>query len=133
MPKILGLDYGQRKIGVAVADTDHHLVFVRPAILLGANDAVWPALHALVKAEQPHEIIVGLPKNTDGTEGPQAAAVRAFVRQASQQIHIPIRLWDERLTTQAVQREQVGRDMKRGQEDSLVAQRLLEEYLSTRP
>ena len=133
MPTILGLDYGDRKIGVAIADTGHGFVFARPPILLGSADAIWPALHALIQAEQPSRIVVGLPKNTDGTEGAQSQAVRVFVTAAADQISIPIQLWDERLTTQAVQREQMGRTLPRGAEDSLAAQLLLEEYIAAHP
>lgn len=130
MAKILALDYGARKIGLAVGDTDERFAFRRPAILLGSDDAVWPALSALIEAEQPAKIIVGLPLDTDGRPGPHAELVQSFIRQAAERFGREIIPLDERLTTQAVQREQAGRSLPRGMEDSLVAQQLLESYFS---
>lgn len=132
MAKILGIDYGARKVGIAIADTDAGFVFARPPILLGSVDAIWPALQALIQADQPIEVVVGLPKNTDGTEGEQAEVVRMFVTAAAERITIPVHIWDERLTTQAVQREQTGRQLPRGAEDSLAAQIMLENYLASK-
>ncbi len=132
MAKILALDYGQRKIGVAVGDTDDGFAFIRPAILLGSDDAIWPALQALLQAEQPATVVIGLPKNADGTEGAQAKAVRAFADEAEEKFGIQTQLWDERNTSQAVQREQLGRSLPRGAEDSLAAQLILEGFLHQR-
>ncbi len=132
MAKVLALDVGERKIGVAVGQTDQAFAFARPALLVENWEQAWQPLKKIVADEGIERVILGLPLQTDGRLGPQAARVREFGQHLAQTISQPIEYRDERLTTQAVQREQqaAGMHLTRGQEDSLAAQLLLESYLT---
>ncbi len=127
---ILGLDVGDKKIGLAVGDDATQLAFPRPALLVDDWGQVWPAIEKILADEAVDRIIVGWPLNSDGTIGPQAERVAEFIDQLEQRVSPPVIKRDERLTTAAVQREQQGRSLPRGAEDSLAAQLLLESYLT---
>ncbi len=130
MSTILGLDVGEHKIGVAIGQTETRFAFARPPILVKDWREAWPKITDVIMAEQPVTIVVGWPINSDGSVGPQAKIIEDFVRELKGKTKIPIVLADERLTTQAVQHEQAGRSLGRGQEDSLAAQLMLETYVS---
>lgn len=134
MASILGLDIGERKIGVAVADRASGFAFVRPALLVKDINDIWPLLAAIITQDDVAEIVVGVPLNDDQTVGPQAQRVRAIAAEL-ERFHLPVHQRNEHSTSQAVQREQqaVGRTLKRGEEDSLAAQLLLENYLQETP
>lgn len=135
MANVLGLDVGQKKIGVAIGDVETKLAFPRPALLLTDYRQAWPALRDLVASEHISTIIIGLPLDTNGGQSAQASWVQQFADELKQHVSVPVVLHDERYSTQAVQREQqsAGRKLSRGQEDSLAAQLLVESYLQSRP
>ncbi len=130
MAQILGLDIGERKIGVAVADQTSGFAFARPALLVQTFEDIWPLLAAIITQDDIAEIVVGVPLNADQTAGPQAERVRTMIDQLKQ-FHLPVHERNEYSTSVAVQREQQhhGRTLKRGEEDSLAAQLILESYL----
>ncbi len=129
--RILAIDVGEKKIGLAVGDTTTRMAFVRPAFLVSSWEEVWPAVQALITNEDIDQVLVGWPMNTDGTVGVQADRVQQFVDELSQKTSVPIIKRDERNSSIAIQREQqaAGQKLTRGQEDSLAAQILLESYL----
>lgn len=127
--RILAIDVGEKKIGLAVGETTTGMAFARPACLVSSWSEAWPVLIQLVTSEQAERIVVGWPLNYDGTVGPQALRVEEFIATLSQHTKLPIDKQDERGTSQAVQREHVGRQLPRGAEDSLAAQMILESYL----
>lgn len=129
MSNVLGLDIGERKVGVAVGNRATGFAFARPALLVQQIDDIWPMIAAIITQDEIVEIIVGLPVNDDQTVGPQAERVRTIAK-ALERFKLPVRLRSEHSTSQAVQREQRAHDrkLKRGEEDSLVAQLLLESY-----
>lgn len=133
--RILAIDVGDKKIGLAVGDSITGLAFTRLALLVTAWEQAWEPLRAVMANEQIEQIIVGWPVNTDGSVGTQSARVQQFIDQLKTRTPVPINVRDERLTSQAVQHEQhqVGRKLSRGEEDSLAAQLLLESYLTERP
>lgn len=130
--RILAIDVGDKKIGLAVGDTETRMAFVRPALLVDDWAEAWPQLLTLLKEEQIVQIVIGWPLNTDGTSGSQTERVQQFIDQLKTRSTIPVIKRDERQTSIAVQREQRtnGRQLKRGEEDSLAAQLLLEAYLT---
>lgn len=102
---IMGLDLGEKTIGVAVSDVG--LMIATPAHLLRktkfSSDA--EALLALMQARDAAALVIGLPVNMDGTEGPRCQSVRAFGRNLLRlRPDLPIVFWDERLSTAAVNR-----------------------------
>lgn len=135
MAQILAIDVGERKIGLAIGDTETKLAFPRRPLLVESWTSAWQALADLVRDEQVATIVIGWPRNSDGSEGAQARRVEQFIELLMPHVQVPIVKRDERLTSQAVQREQatVGRTLARGEEDSRAAQLLLESYLVERP
>ena len=110
--RLLGLDVGTRTIGTALCDTQW--TFATPAELIRrskfAKDLA--ALRALVEAQQARGIVVGLPLNLDGSDSPRTQSVRAFARNLAP-LELPILLWDERWSTQAVERALIAADVTR--------------------
>jgi putative holliday junction resolvase len=130
--RIIGLDHGSRRIGIAVGDTETAMAFARPALRRTREAADLAAVIALAQAEGTIRTIVGLPRNMDGTEGSQAAAARAFGDQLTK-LGLAVEYVDERLTSwQAA--EQIAPGGKRpvrasGELDSAAAALILQEYL----
>ena len=110
---LAGLDLGTRTIGVAVAD--HSLAFAHPRPVIArrkfGDDA--RTLIELCARENVGAVVMGLPINMDGSEGPRAQASRAFVRNMARLSDLPFVLWDERLSTVAAERALIERDMSR--------------------
>lgn len=132
MNAILGIDVGAKKIGLAIGQRATKFAFARPPLLVDRWSVVWPALKKIIAAEQVQEIVIGWPLNQDGSAGPQAQVVDRFMTELKKQVNVPVHRRDERYTSQAVIREQAAarRRLQRGQEDSLVAQLLVENYLA---
>lgn len=131
----MALDHGSRRIGVAVADEEIGMPFARPAIRRRGGAVDMDAVLALVAAEQAELVVLGLPLNADGSEGPQAAAARRFGAQLSD-AGLQVAYADERLTSWQAERElgERGRraDRASGELDSLAARLILQEYLAAR-
>jgi putative Holliday junction resolvase len=134
--RIAALDVGDARIGVAICDelglTTRGLGTVRRRG--GTKDL--EAVAGLLAPYAPERVVVGLPLNMDGSEGPQAAKVRRFAARLSAQVRCPIELWDERLTTveaEGVLRETGVRHRRRKQlVDQLAAAGILRSYLANR-
>ncbi|MGB7433646.1 MAG: Holliday junction resolvase RuvX [Ahrensia sp.] len=110
---IAGLDLGTKTIGLAVSDTT--LSFATPRTVIKRKKFtidVGLLLDALRK-DNVAAIVLGLPANMDGTEGPRAQATRAFARNLALHTDLPIALWDERLSTVAAERALLEQDMSR--------------------
>ena len=111
--RLMGLDLGTRTIGLALSDVERRIAtpydtirrtkFTRDVAVL--RDAV--GKHAVVA------LVIGLPLNMDGSEGPRAQSTRAFVRQAHPLLGLPFVFWDERLSTAAVTRALIDQDASR--------------------
>jgi putative Holliday junction resolvase len=129
--RLLAVDHGTRRMGIAVADTVTGIAFARPA-LRGREQA--RAVAALARAEGAQRIVVGLPLNMDGSEGPQAAAARNLGEQLAA-IGLEVVYVDERLSSfQAAERlAAAGRRPSResGELDSAAATIILQQYLDT--
>lgn len=97
MSSILGIDLGTRRIGVAVAETGD--LSARPLDTLARTGDELVALGTLVKAYDAAELVVGLPLEAHGAEGPMAAAARAWAEEAGRALGLPVSLRDERLSS----------------------------------
>jgi putative holliday junction resolvase len=129
--RLIGLDHGSRRIGVAIGDTETGLAFARPALQRTNEGKDIRIIEELARAEATETIVLGLPCNMDGSEGPQAAAARAFGEKLAA-IGLSVAYQDERLTGwQAA--EQIGprrgRERRSGELDSAAARLILQEYL----
>ena len=136
MSRILGLDHGTRRIGVAVADGETAMAFERPALLVrsGGAEAVGRVLD-LARREGVELAILGLPRNMDGSEGAQARSVRAF-GSALVDGGLRVEYHDERLSSWEAARRMAdagGAPSRRsGELDSAAARLILQEYLDAR-
>ncbi|HET6745567.1 MAG TPA: Holliday junction resolvase RuvX [Candidatus Limnocylindria bacterium] len=129
--RLIGLDHGSRRIGLAIGDTETGLAFARPALKRTNEAKDIRIIEELARAEAADTIVLGLPCNMDGSEGPQAAAARAFGEKLAA-IGLTVAYQDERLTSwQAA--EQIGprrgRERRSGELDSAAARLILQEYL----
>lgn len=112
---IAGLDLGTKTIGIAISDLG--LSFANPRPVLKRRKFTQDAelLISQMKKENVGGLVIGLPINMDGTEGPRVQATRAFVRNMEQKTDIPFVYWDERLSTVAAERVLIGMDVSRAQ------------------
>lgn len=120
MTPIAGLDLGTVTIGVAISD--RLLTVATPAETIKRKkfgvDA--QALLALLKAREAGAIVLGLPRNMDGSEGPRAQSTRAFARNLEKLTELPITFWDERLSTVAAERALIEADTSRKRRAELI-------------
>jgi putative Holliday junction resolvase len=118
--RLLGLDLGEKTIGIALSDT--RLTVASPVMTRRrakfTEDFI--ALVALMTEHGAGGLVVGLPLNMNGTEGPSAQSARAFARNFAARSEIPVLLWDERLSTAAVTRTLIAADASRKRRAELV-------------
>jgi putative Holliday junction resolvase len=131
---LIGLDIGERRVGVAVSDELH--VIASPVESVDLKRGGMQALLAVIERYNPERIIVGLPTGMSGREGPQAKAVREFVKQLGETITTPITFWDERMTTSIAEQALItsGRRRRARKErvDAVAAAVILQSYLDSR-
>lgn len=136
MTRILALDHGAKRIGVAIGESETRMAFDRPALRRTNLAADVAEVGRLCAAEGIQQIVVGLPLNLDGSEGAEAARARAFGDQLAV-IGMPIAYLDERLTSWEAGRRlrASGRTPERGsgELDSTAARLILQEYLDAQP
>jgi len=119
---LLGLDLGSKTIGVAASDPDRRVAapvetISRKRFALDAGRIL-----ALAAERRAAGLVLGLPINMDGSEGPRAQSTRAFARNLSRLTELPIALWDERLSTAAVERALIAADASRAARKSVIDQ-----------
>lgn len=110
---LLGLDLGTKTVGVAVSDPARRLATGVETIARKAFTADAARILALAAERRVVGLVLGLPINMDGSEGPRAQSTRAFARNLARLTELPIALWDERLSTAAVERELIAADVSR--------------------
>jgi putative Holliday junction resolvase len=117
---LIGLDLGTKTIGVAVSDPDRHLATGVETIKRKAFMADAARLLSIAAERNAVGFVLGLPINMDASEGPRAQSTRAFARNFSKLTELAIALWDERLSTAAVERELIGMDMSRARRAEVI-------------
>lgn len=132
--RLLGIDHGESRIGLAISDELGS--FAHPYRTLKAGGRVIEEIRAIVEKEKLGGIVIGLPKNMDGTLGPAAAKAKLFGEQLAQVVPLTkILFWDERLTTREAQRalHAAGKNTKQSKKmiDQVAAQILLQNYLDS--
>jgi putative Holliday junction resolvase len=110
---LAGLDLGDKTIGVAVSDRGLSFAHPRPVIIRRKFSIDAASLLDLLAKENTGAVVIGLPVNMDGSEGPRAQASRAFVRNIARMTDLPFAFWDERLSTVAAERSLIEMDMSR--------------------
>jgi putative Holliday junction resolvase len=119
---LIGLDLGDKTIGVATSDPDRRLATGVETIARKTFTANAARLLELAAERSAVGFVLGLPINMDGSEGPRAQSTRAFARNLAQRTEFPIGLWDERLSTAAVERELIAADASRRQRKAVIDQ-----------
>jgi putative Holliday junction resolvase len=117
---LVGLDLGTKTIGVAVSDPDRRLATGVETIRRKAFQADAARLIAIAGERKAAGFVLGLPINMDGSEGPRAQSTRAFARNLAKLTELPIALWDERLSTAAVERELIANDVSRARRAEVI-------------
>ncbi|MBI2913039.1 MAG: Holliday junction resolvase RuvX [Chloroflexi bacterium] len=143
--RILALDIGDKRIGVAAADDRTRVAIPVAAITVDGDPA--EAIVRLVQEQQADELVIGLPLSLSGALGPQAQRIQALVEALAQRLSIPVLTWDERLTSVEADRRLAGvkphgrrgraaaasrARREGGRQDSLAAAIILQAYLDTR-
>ena len=133
MSRILGIDYGTVRIGLALSDPTGTLASPLPFLENQSPQQVTNALSELIQTHQIAGLVIGLPRNMDGTYGPSAQKVRDFIAQIQKSISLPITPIDERLTTAQASKQlsSIGMNQKqlRKKVDSSSACLILQQYL----
>lgn len=117
--RLLGIDLGTRTIGTALCDAGWTIATAAELIRRTKFAKDLEALKALIAAQRVKGIVVGLPLNLDGSESPRSQSTRAFARNL-EPVGLPILLWDERWSTQAVTRTLIEADASRARRAELV-------------
>lgn len=132
--RILGIDYGERRIGLAVGDTEVGIANGLPTLERSspAADAIEP-LRRIAREQGAQRIVVGVPVNMNGTLGERARAAMAFAQRLRDALGIEVETWDERLTSRQAERAMLEGDLSRSKRkervDRLAAQLILQSYL----
>jgi putative Holliday junction resolvase len=119
---LIGIDLGTKTIGVAASDPDRKLAAGVETIARTNFSADAKRLLALSGERKAAGFVLGLPLNMDGSEGPRAQSSRSFARNLSNLTDLPIALWDERLSTAAVERELIAADASRAKRAAVIDQ-----------
>lgn len=131
--KIMAIDYGDAHTGVAFSDSTGFLTGTTTTIHSRSADVVLSELARLAKEQGAEEIVMGFPRNMDGTEGPRAELYRAFAGRVEEATGLKPVLWDERRTTVDAHRilQQAGKNAKKRKKtvDAVAASLILEGYL----
>jgi putative Holliday junction resolvase len=118
--KLLGLDLGSKTIGVAVSDGMRYSATPLETIRRAKFTADAARIGELIAENGAVGIVLGLPLNMDGSEGPRAQSTRAFARNLAAKVDVPIAFWDERLSTSAVTRTLIDADVRRDRRAKVV-------------
>lgn len=110
---LLGLDLGTRTIGIAICDAGWRFATAGKTLARGKFGADAASLGELARARRIAGIVIGLPRNMDGSQGPRAQASRAYARNLAERLALPVLLWDERWSTQSAQRDLIAQDASR--------------------
>ncbi len=133
--RILALDHGTKRIGVAVSDELQMIAQPVEYIPAAPSEAFLMRVQELIDSKEVELILVGMPRNMDGSYGPAAQKVQEFVEELRSALSVSIRLWDERLTSAQANRiliqGNVRRDKRKEKVDKMAAAILLQSYLDS--
>ena len=131
--RALGLDLGERRIGVAVSDPSCSIALARETLFVSSQKEALSEIGRLVEEGGIDTIVIGLPLNLDGSVGPRAVATKEFADLLRNKVDITVEFWDERLTTNIARRalHDAGRTATRrdGRVDQMSAVLILQGYL----
>ena len=133
MSKVLGVDYGERRTGIAISDDSRTIAFPRETLDCPRPEQAAAAVARLADSERAAEIVVGYPLNMNGTLGARTARTDDFMAELAKRTAVPLKKWDERLSTKIAEAVLIeagtSRGKRRGVVDKLAAQVILQGYL----
>lgn len=136
MAQYLGIDYGEKRIGVAIGDEALRIAFPLRVLDNSGRRRVVEEISRIVKEREVTMIVVGLPIRLDGTRGIAAENVERFAAILKQHINVPVEFWDERLSTKIAERAMIEGGLRRARRrqciDRATAQIILQSYLDAR-
>lgn len=130
--KVLALDYGQRRVGVAVSDALHLMAHGRETLLFKSKRDLFERLRRLMQEEQVGLVVVGLPRHLNGDDSDMTKIVQTFIHELEQQTQVPVVAWDERWSSKQAARtlaESGARRQRKELIDQLAAVLILQSYL----
>jgi len=136
VPRYLGVDLGTRRIGVALSDELGLIAQALPTLEPPKEEDTLAAIQALIDRHGVAEVVVGLPKNMDGTLGPAAEKALAFAKRLEEGGRVKVTMWDERLTSKAAERLLIEAEVRRAKRkrtvDQMAAVLILQGFLDRR-
>jgi putative Holliday junction resolvase len=133
--RIMGLDIGEKRIGVALSDPLGIIASALTVIERRTDDAAIRQIVELARQSEVERIVIGLPRSLDGSMGRQAQTVQAFIELLKSHTELPIIIWDERLSTVAAEKTllEAGtkRDKRKRHRDAVAAAFILQGYLDS--
>jgi putative Holliday junction resolvase len=120
--RLMGLDLGEKTIGIAVGDPSHMIATPVMTIRRTKFSEDAKQLLKLINERQVGGLVIGLPLNMDGSEGPRCQSVRQFANNLRKVHDLPMTFWDERLSTVAVTRDMITADLSRAKRAKIVDQ-----------
>ena len=134
--RVMGLDLGTKRIGVAVSDETKTLAQGRGIVQRLTDEEAVEKIKKIIEEEKVDEVVVGHPLNMNGTSGERAKDSEEFAEILKEETHLPVKLWDERLSTKEVENVLIAADVSRSKRnkvtDKLAAQIILQNYLDSR-
>ncbi len=134
--RILALDVGEKNIGVAISDELGLTAQGRPTLKCRTKDEAICAICDIAEENRVTEIVVGMPVKLDGSVGKKAKEVASLLEDLKKRINLPVKAWDERLTSAQAEKVMLKADLSRKKRkrniDRLAAQLILQSYLDSR-
>lgn len=134
--RVMGVDYGDARTGIAMSDLLCSIVGTTTVIHSRRDDKTIAEIQKLIAQNGVTEIVVGLPRNMDGSEGPRAEVCRAFAQQLKEATGLPVAMWDERRTTveahNILSQHNYHGQKRKNTVDAVAASLILEGYLAFR-
>lgn len=134
--KVMGIDYGDARTGIAISDLLCSIVGSTTVIHSRNTDKTIAAIKELIAQNQVGEIVMGLPRNMNGTEGPRAELCREFAKRLEEETGLAVKLWDERRTTveahNILSAHNYHGKKRKNTVDAVAASLILEGYLAFR-
>lgn len=134
--RVLGLDVGERRVGIAISDSTGTVARPFQTLVRGSREEDFAAIQALVAEHEVELVVVGRPLSLNGTEGPQARKIARYARAMAARLPVPVVSWDERLTTVTAQeilrqnrRKKRRHTQYRDEVDAIAAAVILQSYL----
>jgi len=118
--RLLGVDLGTKTLGLALSDVGRCIATPMQTLKRGKFSQDAQLIAAIVAEQNVGGIIIGLPINMDGTEGPRAQSSRAYAKNLNRHLKIPVALWDERLSTAAAERMLISADTSRARRAEVI-------------